>query len=948
MVDDLPLHETGLSGLSMTYLDEQYERFLSHDRTGIPPSMLALFDQISGNYPPDVSHAEIVNVFRSSRANVLRRDSRVRGSGSSIYKSQLYQVVEQNILCWFERNGHYFSDIGMVSYPMRYAPSVGKDDWLNCLPVEEVVIDRGHRSLKKGSTFQSFVQHLHSVYQGATGYEYAHILDNDIIDWFRDQVAQSMKLTPDIQLSIYRQLRQAQSFEEYLGRQHVGQKRFSIEGAESYIVAMEAIIGAASKSGVSDIVMGMAHRGRLNTMVNVLGLPCGDVDGWFKGFKMSQEEISGDVKYHLGYSCDREIDGRLVHITLNFNPSHLESIVPVTMGVVRARQDDSRGEDNRASGVLPILIHGDASVIGQGVVTESLNMSYTDAYYVGGAIHIVINNQIGFTTTPEQGRSSFYCTEFFKAIDAPIIHVNGDDPEAVYRACILATEFRARFQRDIVIDILAYRKHGHNEADDPSSTSPLLYKRLSEHRSTATIYAAHLQSSGQCEQADITECDQDIRDRIQSGRALIDSDDMTMSRRALDWEGRDTHDWKNECKTCVSLSVFEQLGSALCQVPDQFKLQKQVAKLMENRADMFQGRLPLNWGAAEAIAMASLLNQEVAIRFAGQDVARGTFSHRHGVLSDMVTGDQFIPLAKIADESSTQFFLYNSTLSEFAALGFEYGYSLNSPKSLVMWEAQFGDFVNGAQVIIDQYITSAWQKWGRMSGLILLLPHGYEGQGPEHSSARLERFLQLCAQQNIQVCVPSTPSQYFHLLRRQALRQYRAPLVVMSPKSLLRHPRAVSDRSEFLNGEFQVIIDNHQSDGSTCAYKRLILCSGKVYFDLMAMVEEQKLEHVVICRLEQLYPFPQDELRSLLLKYRAIETIVWCQEEPYNQGSWHVLKDKIVSCCQPKQQLIYAGREKMASSAPGDYKQHLLQQQCLVKQALGLIDNPFTSTSRRR
>lgn len=943
-MDDLPIDETALSGLSMSYLDAQYERFLRSDHEDIPPALLILFNQIAENHPPDVSHAEVVDAFRGSRKKVLG-DRVLPVSTDSVFRTAYKTLLESTLRHWFECNGHYFADLGLTQYPMRFTAQVDADGWADCVPQDDIFVENGVRSLKSDSDLLSYLHQLQGAYQGTIGYEYIHIKDQVVVDWFRAHVMQSTKITPSLQLSIYRQLRQAQSFEEYLGRQHVGQKRFSIEGAESYIVAMEAVIGTASKIGATDVVMGMAHRGRLNTMVNILGLPCGDVDGWFKGFKMSLDDISGDVKYHLGYSCDRQMQGRNVHLTLNFNPSHLESIVPVTMGVVRARQDDADGS-NFTRAVLPILVHGDASVIGQGVVSEALNMSYTDAYYVGGAIHIVINNQIGFTTTPDQGRSSYYCTDFFKAIDAPVIHVNGDDPEAVYRAAVLAAEFRMHFQRDIVIDIITYRRHGHNEADEPSATSPLLYKRLSQHKSTAALYAERLLSIDQSVQADLSACDDDIRQRIQSGHALTDSDTQTMSKRALDWEGRDAHDWTNDCETSIHLSEFEQLTDMLCALPEHFKLQRQVALLLQKRSDMYSGVAPLNWGAAESVAMASLLHQRVAIRFVGQDVARGTFSHRHAIILDQDSGDQFIPLAEIAAESSVSYSLYNSTLSEFAALGFEYGYTLNSPKSMVVWEAQFGDFVNGAQVIIDQYITSAWQKWGRMSGLTLLLPHGYEGQGPEHSSARLERFLQLCAQENIQVCVPTTPSQYFHLLRRQALRAFRAPLVVITPKSLLRHPKSVSDREEFLQGSFDVLLDDERSDRQIRRCRRLVLCSGKVYYDLMAMVEEEKLSDVVICRLEQLYPFPHKELHALLLKYRTIHTIVWCQEEPHNQGGWHVLKDKIVACAQPKQQLTYAGREKMASSAPGDYKQFMSQQRCLVQQALGLIDNPFTSASR--
>ena len=624
-----------------------------------------------------------------------------------------------------------------------------------------------------------------------------------------------------------------------------------------------------------------------------------------------------------------------MHITINFNPSHLESIVPVTMGVVRARQDDRVCDNTNA--VLPILVHGDASVVGQGVVAESLNMAYTEAYDVGGAVHVVINNQIGFTTMPNESRSSHYCTDLFKSLRIPILHVNGDDPEAVRRAAVMAANYRCVFKKDIVVDIIAYRKHGHNEADEPSSTSPLLYKAIRSSRCVSAIYADALVEEGVLEAKEVAEMRRGVTERIKSGDSLVPVDSVGGSRRAMDWKQFESFDWRDQVNTQVAKDELARLGELLCKVPKDFSLQRQVASMMTARLQMYQGKQMLNWGAAEALLFACFLDEGIAVRLVGQDACRGTFSHRHAILHDQETGQSCVPLQSCVIDPNRNFWVYNSTLSEFAALGFEYGYSLNSPKTMTLWEAQFGDFVNGAQVIIDQYITSAWQKWGRRSGLILLLPHGYEGQGPEHSSARLERFLQLSAQNNIQVCIPSTPSQYFHVLRRQMLRSFRSPLVLLTPKSLLRNPQSMSEVSDFVSGRFELVFD---APYAVKKAKRVVLCSGKVYYDLLSALKKRGLEGIALCRIEQLYPFPVDELRQLLVRYKHSDIVVWCQEEPKNQGAWYILKEKVMHCLQPGQKLCYAGRPKMASSAPGDFKQYEVQQDMLVLQALGLAESP--------
>ena len=934
--------KTSLSGQSMSYLDEQYTYFINRQYEKLDPSTIAYFEDMQGSGSPDQSHVDVIEAFRGGRKQLAER------APTEALSADIDEMIQDNLLGWFEHFGHYFADLGMNAYPRIHDCPVSSDGWSVMVPARLLTIvnraGQRHTEVREDSPHYHYLESLKSLYQGPIGFEYRHNHNQDVHDWFRKNLTQAKALTPAEQLTIFKQLYSAQALELYLGRQHIGQKRFSLEGAESFIVALDALIASSSQAGVTDVVLGMAHRGRLNAMVNVLGLPCADIDSWFKGFRPSDESISGDVKYHLGYSCDRVYHDQRVHITLNFNPSHLESIVPVTMGVTRARQEYAQEQTRQQgfSSVLPVLVHGDASVVGQGVVTEALNMSYTDAYHVGGVVHLVINNQIGFTTTPEQGRSSYYCTDFFKTIGAPIIHVNGDDPEAVYRAALLAAAYRGHFHSDIVVDIISYRKHGHNEADDPVATSPLLYEKIAQLPSVVKCYETKLLAKSQ-DVSVLQGLRVEIDDALKNGHALVDVVHDARSSREVDWDKHDEYDWREMVDTTLTQSQFDRLATFLVTVPEGFSLQRQVAKLLDQRHAMFSGEVALNWGAAEAMAFASLLDRNVSIRLIGQDVCRGTFSHRHAVLYDQKTGQAFTPLTQVASQSSARMWIYNSTLSEYAAMGFEYGYSLNSPKNLVIWEAQFGDFVNGAQVIIDQYISSAWQKWGRMSGLVLLLPHGYEGQGPEHSSARVERFLQLCAQNNFQLCVPSTPGQYYHVLCRQMLRDYRSPLVLISPKSLLRHPAAVSEVSEMIDGAFQVVLDTTTTH-SPRALKRVVLCSGKVYYDLMAEIEKQGLKSVAVCRLEQQYPFPRDDLSELMAKYKNVASITWCQEEPQNMGGWYVLKDRIIECLQPKQRLYYAGREKMASPAPGDFQQYQTQQHALVCQALGLAPNPFEGT----
>ena len=917
--------QSAFYGPSMTYLENLYEDYLAGDHQHINIELQAYFASIARqNGQLDASHRVVINQFRQHGQHVAQ--------AAVMVDSRFYVQAAEAIMQWYEHNGHYHAQTGMQSYASLHheIPQFNWEDFHVSAEDIQQPLPQGMANNPSGaSTLRDLQTRLVAALQSSIGYEFTHMRSMKEKTWWREQVHQSKSLSTQEQQHYCRLLIQAEQFEKYLARTYVGQKRFSLEGAENFIVALEQILTVSAQQRVEEVVLGMAHRGRLNTMVNTLGLSCSDIDSWFKGFKLIPDGISGDVKYHLGYSTDRLFVGKKMHISLSFNPSHLESIVPVTMGSARARQDlyDKDGKVH----VLPILVHGDASFCGQGVVAESLNASYTQANDVGGSIHIVINNQIGFTTTPDQSRSSYYCTDFAKAIDAPILHVNGEDTEAVIRAAALAAAYRARFQKDVVVDIIAYRRHGHNEADEPSATNPLMYQSIKQTDSVVARYAKQLMDQQCLTQAQYQTVEQNVIAKIKAGERLVDIERDLVSKREQFWRDHRADDWQESCTTAVDETVIDALGKQLIRLPQGFSLQRQVQVMMQARQAMYQGETGLNWGAAEALCFASLLTEGYAVRLVGQDSCRGTFAHRHAIVFDQQNGESYCPCDALENKSQ-RFEVYNSTLSEFAIMGYEYGYSLSRPRSLVLWEAQFGDFANGAQVLIDQYLSSAWQKWGRMSGLVLLLPHGYEGQGPEHSSARVERYLQLCAQKNIQVCIPSTPAQYFHLLRRQMYRKFRAPLVVIMPKSLLRNPDAVSAKSELSQGEFALMKDDVSKPKPT-SVKRVIVCSGKVYYDLLALQKQQGLVDTAICRMEQLYPFPKAVLTALLQRYAQASTIVWCQEEPENQGAWYVINARIKQCLQAGQQLMYAGRPKMAASAPGDVKQYTAQQTTLMNEA---------------
>lgn len=779
---------------------------------------------------------------------------------------------------------------------------------------------------------------IQTTYCRSIGVEYMHINETEIKRWIQQRL-ESCRATPqyskDQKIRILERIIAANSLEEYLHTKYVGQKRFSLEGGESLSPMLDVLVQSSGMAGVKEIVIGMAHRGRLNVLVNTLGKNPAELFDEFEG-KNVQSIGSGDVKYHLGYSSDIETPGGNVHLTLSFNPSHLEIIDPVVEGSVRARQE--RRQDYSRDQVLPVLIHGDAAFAGQGVVMETFNLSQTRGYATGGTVHIIINNQIGFTTSdPLDSRSTLYCTDVAKMVQAPIFHVNGDDPEAITFIAQLALDYRMEFNKDVVIDMICFRKHGHSETDEPSATQPVMYHHIRQHPGVRHLYADKLITGGLLD-------DEEVDEITDNYIASLDNNKKVSSKHAqnidtkfhIDFSPYVDTAWNTPVETSIDSETVRRLTEKITNIPDNFKLHKSVQRIIDHRVKMGNGELAMDWGYAETMAYASLLEEGYPVRITGQDSGRGTFFHRHAVIHNQKDGETWLPLQHIS-ENQANFLVINSTLSEEAVLAYEYGYSTAEPHALVMWEAQFGDFANGAQVVIDQFISSCEAKWGRYCGLVCFLPHGYDGQGPEHSSARLERFLQLCAAENMQVCVPSTAAQMFHMLRRQMIRPYRKPLIVMSPKSLLRHKLSASPVDELCLGKFQTVIGEiDQIDHSIVT--RLLFCAGKVYYDLLEERRKKQIENIAIARIEQLFPFPKDEVENIINSYPHLKEIVWVQEEPKNQGSWYYLQSRgtLIGCIGDQHTLGYSGRFYSASPAVGYMAKHLQQQKQLVADALQL------------
>ncbi|MCG8082669.1 MAG: 2-oxoglutarate dehydrogenase E1 component, partial [Candidatus Thiodiazotropha taylori] len=726
-----------------------------------------------------------------------------------------------------------------------------------------------------------------------------------------------------------------------LHRRYVGQKRFSLEGGDSLIPLLDEIVQGGGQRGVTDVVIGMAHRGRLNVLVNLLGKAPSELFSEFEGdHRLDAGSGSGDVKYHQGFYSNIQTPGGPVHLSLAFNPSHLEIIGPVVQGGCRARQD--RHETDAKDLVLPVIVHGDAAFIGQGVVTETLNLSKTKAYGTGGTIHVVVNNQIGFTTShPQEARSTLYCTEVAKLIQAPIFHVNGDDPDAVLFVTRLAIDYRLTFQNDVVIDLVCYRRQGHNEADEPMMTQPQMYQRIRNMATTRELYAQRLVEDGLVKGDDAEEMRESYRYSLEQGKVVV-REFLRGSRSGYEahWEEYLNARPDEQVETRVDRELLCRLGQQTLKLPEGFTLQRAVARVVAERQRMLSAEVAFDWGMAETLAYATLLHDGYAVRLSGQDSVRGTFAHRHATFHDQINFATHTPLEQLFD-GQPRFEVINSILSELAVLGFEYGYATSMPGTLVIWEAQFGDFGNGAQMVIDQFIASGYLKWGRLCQLTLFLPHGFEGQGPEHSSARLERYLQLCAELNMRVWVPTTPAQFFHLLRDQMMRRFRRPLIVMTPKSLLRHPMAKSQLQAFTDGALAAVLPE-ADDLDPQRVRRVVLCSGKVYFELLQTRRERGIGDIAILRVEQLYPFPRHPLAEILSGYEQLTEILWCQEEPRNQGAWYQIQHHLRFLAQSEQSLGYAGRSPSASPACGDATLHREQQVALIDKALsaGRVEDP--------
>lgn len=927
-----------LSAENAAYVEELYEQFLVAPQS-VPEDWRTYFEKLPrvNGISQDTPHGTVREQFLLLAKNASRAAPVPASTVSTDHERR--QVAVLQLIAGYRNRGHQKALLDPLGLMRRESvPDLDLSTHGLSLADLDTVFNTGNLCIgKPEATLREMVESMEAIYCRSIGAEYMHIVNTAEKRWIQQRL-ESVRGNPgysaDIKTHLLERLTAAEGLEKYLGSKYSGAKRFGLEGGESLIPMVDEIIQRSGSYGAKELVIAMAHRGRLNVLVNTLGKNPADLFGEFEG-KSFTKKGSGDVKYHQGYSSNVMTSGGEVHLAMAFNPSHLEIASPVVEGSVRARQD--RRADKAGKKVIPLIVHGDAAFAGQGVVMETFQMSQTRGYYTGGTIHIIVNNQVGFTTSKqEDARSTEYCTDVAKMVQAPIFHVNGDDPEAVLFVTQLAVDFRMEFNKDIVIDMFCYRRRGHNEADDPTGTQPLMYQVINKLPTTRQLYADRLAAEGVLDKALAEGMVEEYRKALESGQHVVKSLVREPNKGLfVDWTPYLGHSVVDDWETGADLKQMFALGKQLEKVPEGFVLQKQVQKVMEDRGRMWSGNLELNWGAAEVMAYATLLDDGYLVRITGQDVGRGTFSHRHAALHSQKDGSTYVPLQHLGDDKPA-FEIYDSLLSEEAVLAFEYGYATTTPKSLIIWEAQFGDFANGAQVVIDQFICSGETKWERLCGLTLLLPHGFEGQGPEHSSARLERFLQLCAEQNMQVCTPTTPAQIFHLLRRQAVRPLRKPLVVMSPKSLLRHKLAVSTIEELAHGKFQTVIDEIDPIKPE-GVKHIVLCGGKVYYDLLEKRREEKRDDVAIIRIEQLYPFPELRLSSVLAPYINAESIVWCQEEPMNQGAWYCTQHHIhhvVRGWKPALRTRYAGRQPAAAPACGSPYLHAKEQATLVADAL--------------
>ena len=948
-MDDITRHKSfeefrqssQLSGANAAYLEDLYQQFLENPEQ-CSDQWRHYFESIaserSSGEEPD--HAAIRQAFKEiTKQPRYAATTMAPGTGHG-RRHEEQQVRVLQLINAYRFRGHQRADTD----PLRLReipdlPELDLDyhglDQVNQDTVFETGSLSGHGKVKLGE----IITRLNKNYCGSIGSEYMHITITEEKRWIQERLEGTRaksEFTRDEKLRILQRLTAAEGLERYLHTKYVGQKRFSLEGGDSLIPLLDELLHRGGSQGMKELVIGMAHRGRLNVLVNIVGKKPAELFREFEGTAGKSNNGSGDVKYHQGFAGEIKSRDGNVHVSLAFNPSHLEIVGPVVEGSVRARQQ--RSGDLEGKHVVPVLIHGDAAFAGQGVVMETFNMSQSRGYSTKGTIHIVINNQIGFTTSHQKdARSTLYCTDIAKMVSAPIFHVNADNPEAVIFVTRLALDYRTTFHKDVVIDLVCYRRHGHSEADEPTATQPMMYKAIKDRSTTRAIYAARLEEREIIDTHYASGLMAGYRERVESGDSMVD--ELLPKGKAaypysIDWKPYLQQACTAFLDTSVSQKQLRELWSQLERVPKEFEVNANVAKIFDSRAKMVAGAIPVDWGFAETMAYASLVVDGHSVRLSGQDSGRGTFFHRHAVLHNQQDGSMYVPLQHLSDQQGN-FLVINSLLSEEAVLAFEYGYSTTDPQTLVIWEAQFGDFANNAQVVIDQFIAAGEQKWNRLCGLVMFLPHGMEGQGPEHSSARLERYLQLSAEHNIQVCVPTTPAQIFHLIRRQQMLECRKPLIVMTPKSLLRHRLATSSLEELSAGEFQPVIGEiDQLNGEEVT--RVILCSGKVYYDLLEKRRHLKFQHIAIVRLERLYPFPEVQLKREIEKYSNAEAFIWCQEEPKNQGAWFSSQHHMRAALPNPDLLVYVGRPFSASPSVGYAWKHQQQQNTLVAEALGL------------
>ncbi|WP_256644972.1 2-oxoglutarate dehydrogenase E1 component [Thermomonas paludicola] len=919
-------------GANGAYIEDLYEQFLVAPDS-VDPKWKQYFDALKGREAGDIPHSAVIQHIIEAGRQAARGVATVAEGTSDERERHVGRLITA-----YRSRGH----LGAHTDPLGLTPPLNPPDLeLAFHQLSERDLDSefstggvgGHARMK----LRDLYARLKATYTGSIGAEFMHITDSEQRRWVYERLeaaAGHYGRSKQDKLRILERLTAAEGLERYLHTKYVGQKRFSLEGGDSLIPLLDVSIRRAGQAGVKDVVLGMAHRGRLNVLVNTLGKPprklFDEFEGKFEHNRDGDHAHTGDVKYHMGFSADIATPGGPLHLALAFNPSHLEIVDPVVAGSVRSRQH-RRGDSERKQ-VMPVLIHGDAAFAGQGVVMELLQMSQARGFRVGGTLHVVVNNQVGFTTSAaEDARSTFYCTDVAKMVGAPVLHVNGDDPEAVAFVAELAFDFRQQFGRDVVVDIVCYRRHGHNEADEPAATQPLMYQKIRAMKTTRELYAAQLVTEGVLTAADAQALVDAYRDKLDAGEVTTEVVKAEADALSVDWTPHLAGKLSDPVDTRFDRKALGALATRITTIPGTVKLHPRVAKIYEDRRKMTAGELPGDWGFAENLAYATLLEEGYRLRLVGQDCGRGTFFHRHAILHDQATDNYYLPLRELV-ENPEDVTIIDSLLSEEAVMAFEYGYSTADPMTLDIWEAQFGDFANGAQVVIDQFVAAGEAKWDRLCGLALYLPHGYEGQGPEHSSARLERFLQLCALDNMVVCTPTTPAQDYHMIRRQMRQSTRKPLVVMTPKSLLRHKLAVSTLDELAGGEFQRLIPDTTS--SAKKVRRVVVCAGKVYYDLLEAAQKQDIKDVALVRVEQLYPFPRPELVAELKRFASATEVIWCQEEPQNQGAWYQIQHHLRACLLPKQSLSYAGRLRSPSPAAGHMAEHVAELNKLLADAL--------------